>query len=91
MRTSYQELKKELLDDPKINEAYQDSEGEYQAMRAVYLARAEQGITQKELSAITHIPQKTISKIETGSTNVTVKTLSKIAKGLGKQLRIEIV
>ena len=60
-------------------------------MRAVYLARKERGITQQELSLLTHIPQKTISKIESGNVNTSVNTLAKIAKGMEKSLKIEFV
>lgn len=81
----------EQLKNPEFEKAWKESEGEYQAMRAVILARNKTGITQKELAKATQIPQKTISLIENGNTNTTVRTLAKIAQGLGKELKIEIV
>lgn len=87
----FKELKKKLLEDPATAQAYQESEGEYQAMRALQLARIEEGITQQELSKAAQVPQKTISKIESGSVNTTVNTLAKIARGLGKHIKIEFV
>jgi len=89
--TTFREHLQEKLLNSEFQEAWEESEGEYQAMKALVSARGNAGITQKELSETTGIPQKTISKIETGNTNTTVNTLAKIAKGLGKDLRIEFV
>lgn len=79
------------MKDPGFREAYEGFEGEYEAMKAVYLARQEQGLTQQQLSTRANIPQKTISAIETGNSNAKVETLAKLAKALGKSLRIEFV
>ena len=57
---------------------------------AVQKARANADVTQKELAKLTGLDQGDISKIERGLANPTVETLEKIAKGLGKQLRITI-
>jgi len=88
---NYQEYRSERMKDPEFREAFIENEGEYQAMRAVYLARKDKGISQQELSALSHIPQKTISRIESGSVNTSVNTLARIAKGMNKSLRIEFV
>ena len=88
---NYQEYRRERMQDPEFREVFIESEGEYQAMRAVYLARKDKGITQQELSALAHVPQKTISQIESGNINTSVKTLAKIAKGMNKRLKIEFV
>ena len=85
------EYKKMRLSDPQFKKAYDEAEGEYQAMRAVYIARTNKGMTQKELSEITNIPQKTISNIETATVNTSVNMLARIAQGLGKELKIEFV
>lgn len=76
------------LEDPEFAEAWREGEGEYQAMRALVLARVESGLSQRELSDRAGVPQKTISLIETADTNTTVRTLSKLARGMGKVLRI---
>lgn len=51
-------------------------------------ARAQKGMTQKELSEATKIYQADISKIERGVSNPSVSTLQRIADGLGKKLVI---
>ena len=46
--------------------------------------------TQKELAEITKIHQAEISKIERGIGNPSIKTLERIAKGLGLNLELFI-
>lgn len=53
-------------------------------------ARNEKNITQKELAEITKIHQAEISKIERGIGNPSIKTLERIAKGLGLNLELFI-
>lgn len=53
-------------------------------------ARAEAGLTQRELSRRTGVHQAVISRLERGCANPTVGLLDDIAKGLGKALRIEL-
>lgn len=49
------------------------------------------GITQKELANRTQIYQADISKIERGLANPSVKTLQRLADGLGMKLQIQFV
>lgn len=78
----------EQLRDPQFAAMWEAGEGEYQAMRALVLARGESGLSQRELSEASGVPQKTISLIETGDTNTTVATLARLAHGMGRVLRI---
>lgn len=55
--------------------------------KARYIA----GITQKELAEKTHIYQGDISKIERGSANPSVKTLQRLAEGMGMRVKVEFV
>ena len=52
-------------------------------------AREETGMTQKELSEITGITQGDISKLENGTSNPSLRTLQRIAEGLGMNLVID--
>ena len=61
------------------------------AASAVAAARAQSGMSQKQLAAATGIDQSDISKIERGIANPSVSTLERIAKALGGQLTIHIV
>ena len=51
-------------------------------------ARTEKNMSQTELSKITKIYQADISNIERGIANPSVKTLDRIAKGLGLNLKL---
>ena len=57
---------------------------------AVAEARAQYGMSQKELAEATGIDQGDISRIERGISNPSVGTLERIAKALGKDLEIKI-
>lgn len=54
-------------------------------------ARDEAGITQKELADKVKIYQGDISKIERGSANPSVKTLQRLAEGMGMRVKVEFV
>ncbi len=79
----------ELMNDPDFRKEWETMEPEFQIIRALVEARNERGITQKELSAITGITQGDISKLENGTGNPSVRTLQRLAEGLGKTLVIQ--
>ena len=59
--------------------------------QAVAAARAQSGLSQTQLSALTGIDQSDLSKIERGVSNPSVATLERIAKALGGHLSISIL
>ena len=77
---------------------YEDGEtvrvetGAYQgaSAKAVAAARAQAGLSQKELAERTGIDQSDISKIERGVANPSVATLERIAAALGGELSVSI-
>ena len=54
-------------------------------------ARVSAGLTQSELAKKTGIAQADISRIENGNGNPSIKTLKRLAEGMGKYLKIEFV
>ena len=52
-------------------------------------ARRASGMTQKELSEVTGIAQGDISKLEKGNANPSLRTLMRLAEGMGMQLKVE--
>ena len=58
---------------------------------AILDCRKEMNMTLKQLSEATGIAQGDISKIENGCANPSLKTIERIAKGMGKKLRLEFV
>jgi len=79
----------EMLKDPEFKAEYDALESEYRMISALIKARNEAGLTQKELSSRTGIDQAILSRIENGNANPSLKTLDRLAKGLGKKLVIE--
>ena len=55
------------------------------------MARDRVGITQKELAERTNVYQGDISKIERGLSNPSVKTLQRLAEGMGMKIKIDFV
>lgn len=76
------------LQNPNFKNIWVEGEGEYQAQCALIEARSQAGLSQRELSRLSGVPQKTISLIESADTNTTVETLNKLAGSMGKILTI---
>jgi transcriptional regulator with XRE-family HTH domain len=51
--------------------------------RNIRAIREKKGITQKQLADLCDFEKPTMSRIESGGTNITAKTLLKVAKALG--------
>ncbi|MBQ4251620.1 MAG: helix-turn-helix transcriptional regulator [Erysipelotrichaceae bacterium] len=79
----------EDLQDPEFRKEWEALQPEYQIIKAMIEARTETGMTQKQLSEKTGIAQSDISKLENGTANPSIRTLQRLAEGLGKILVIE--
>lgn len=82
---------KEQLKDPEIKAEWDRLEPEFQIVRALIKIRAEKNISQKQLSELTGINQADISRIENGNANPSLRTLQRLADGLGMKLKVEFV
>ena len=87
--SEFRDFLNKQLQDPEIKAEYDALEPEFAIIRAMIDARERQGITQKELAARTGITQADISKLENGNANPSIKTLKRLASGLGCRLKIE--
>ncbi len=81
----------EQLKDPEFKSEWDELEPEYQVIRAMIEARQEKNITQKELSDLTGIAQADISRLENGNANPSLRTLQRLAAGLGMTIKLEFV
>lgn len=63
----------------------------YNVIVSLRKKRTELGITQAKLSLLSKIPRTTITKIESGSRNVTIQTLMTMVKAMGKSIEVRIV
>lgn len=87
--TRFEDYLNEKLKDPELRSEYDALEPEFTLMQSMIDARKETGITQKELAERTGISQSDISKFERGNGNPSLKTLQRLAKGLGMCVKIE--
>ncbi|MBO4604322.1 MAG: helix-turn-helix transcriptional regulator [Clostridiales bacterium] len=88
---TFNEYLDKKLKDPCFKEEWDALEPEFAVVQALIDARLETGLTQSELSKITGIAQGDISKLERGNGNPSIKTLKRLAAGMGKTLKIEFV
>ena len=91
MSRYFEDFLQEQLSDPEVKKEYDALQPEFEIIRAMLDARIESNLTQKELSERTGIAQGDISKMETGNGNPSLRTLKRLAEGMGRKLRIEFV
>ena len=81
--SNFNDFLNEQLQDPEIRTEYEALEPEFAIIQAMIDARKSSGLTQKQLSEKTGIAQADISKLETGSANPSLRTLQRLAAGMG--------
>ena len=91
MGKNFRETLYEQLRDPEFKAEWDALEPERQIMRAIVEGRDEQALTQKQLSEMTGITQADISRFENGTGNPSLRTLKRLAEGLGMSLKVEFV
>ena len=79
----------EQLKDSSFKAEYDALEAEFAIIQAMITARQKTGMTQKQLAERTGIHQSDISKLERGNGNPSLRTLIRLAEGLGMKLKVE--
>lgn len=88
-----------ILFDDYLNEQLKDSEfkkefdtesTKLESAISLTKIRKSEGLSQRELSSMSNVPQSTIARIESGS-NTSIDTLTKIANAIGKRLVIDFL
>ena len=77
------------MKDPKFKKENDALEPEFEIIQAMIDARKDAGLTQQELAKRTGIAQSDISKLERGNANPSLRTLRRLAAGMGKKLHIQ--
>ena len=88
---NYSDFKEKILNNPEVKTEYDALEPEYQLVKAIIEGREEQQMSQQALADITGIDRADISKIENGNANPSLKTIKRVAAGLGKRVEINFV
>ncbi len=81
----------EQMKNPAFKAEYEALEPEFAIIQAMIDARKRSGLTQKQLSERTGIAQADISKLESGNANPSLKTMQRLASGMGMKLKIEFL
>lgn len=87
--TKFDDFLAQQLKDPDFRAEYEALEPEFTIMQVMIEARRSSGLTQKQLAERTGIAQADISKLESGNGNPSLRTLQRLAAGMGMQVRIE--
>ena len=82
----HEEVKRRLLSNPEVRQAYENPPLPLAAARSVVERRKELGMTQKDLADSLETSQAQVWRIESGQFNPTLKTLSRLEKVLDIQL-----
>ena len=85
---NYKELKEKHLQDPEVKTEYDALEPEYQFIHDLIVCREELSLSQQGLADLTGIDRADISRIENGNANPSLRTLQRLAEGMGMKLDI---
>ena len=91
MGKNFRDTLNERMKDPVFLAEWNAQEPERQIMRAIAEGREEKDMTQKQLAEITGITQADISRLESGTANPSLRTLKRLAAGMGMALKVEFV
>ena len=84
----FEKVKKRLMTDHKVKDAYDEMAPIYEIIRQIIQARIEQNLTQADLAKKMDTRQSNISRLESGTYNPSLNFLRKFALSLGKDLHI---
>ena len=83
-------IKKRKKKSKDFNANYEEGYQQFRIGLLIQEARKKSGITQEELAEKVHTKKSAISRIENHAENISLSTLYKITKALGKNLEIKI-
>ena len=89
--SDFRDYLNEQMNDPEFKAEWDALQPERSLVQAMIDARKISGLTQKQLSERTGIAQADISKLENGNGNPSLRTLQRLAAGMGMNVKIEFV
>ena len=91
MGRNFRETLNEQLKNPEFRVEWESLEPERQIIMAIIEGRQSKDLAQKQLAEVTGITQADISRLETGTANPSLRTLKRLAAGLGMKLKLQFV
>ena len=86
----FDDIKAQMMEDAEFQQEYNKLQPRYELISQIIEARKSMKMTQEELAKRAGTRKSNISRLESGSYNPSLDFLIKIAKGLGKDVHIEI-
>jgi len=87
---NFKDLKSDLLNNPDIQNSYDSLTPKYALISALIARRNELAISQRQLARKIGMKQPAICRIESGSSNVTLETLFKVAEAMDMEINIQV-
>ena len=88
---SFESIKAQLMADADFAEEYDRLRPRYEVISQIIAARREMNMTQEELAKKIGTQKSNISRLESGNYNPSLDFLIKVAAGLGKELKIQML
>lgn len=85
---NHDEVKRRLLENERVREAYENPPLEFMLARTVVERRKELGLSQEELARAAETSQSQIWRIESGQENLRLDTLHRLERILGFTLEL---
>jgi len=83
-------MKEQLMKDEEFKAEYEKLKPRYEVISQIIEVRNKQNITQEELALRVGTKKSNISRLESGEYNPSLDMLIKVAKGLGKEVHIQL-
>lgn len=87
--SDFQKYLNAQMEDHQFRAEWEALQPERAIMQAMIDARKDSGLTQRQLAEKTGINQADISRMENGTGNPSIKTLQRLAAGMGMKVKIE--
>jgi len=84
------EIKEILMKDEAFFIGYEKLKPRYDVISQIIEARSNQSITQEELTLLSGTQKSNISRLESGTYNPSLDFLIKVARSLGKEVKITL-
>lgn len=85
----FAKLERKWMKDPEYKRAYDNLAFEFEIIKALIRARANQRLTQRQLARKIGVAQSALARFESGRTNPTLSFLKKVTVGLGLRLSVK--
>jgi ribosome-binding protein aMBF1 (putative translation factor) len=90
MTIPLREMKARMLANPEVKAAYDALAPEFEIATQLIRARLRAGLSQADLAKRMGTSQSTITRLESGTTLPSTKTLLRVAKATGSKVKVKI-